>query len=77
MFKNRDYDFMDAEENAICQFAGISRKSLPDAFNSLVEHGLIEFEETEDEEKLWKVYTKPTFCYPRDWMNKQTKKRYG
>lgn len=77
IFKDRDYDFMDAEAKAICLFAGISRKSLPDAFNSLVEHGLIEFTETEDEEKLWKVHTKPIFCYPRDLMNKETKERYG
>ena len=77
VFKDRDYDFMDAAEEHICQLAGICRRSLPGAFASLTENYLTEPLETEEGAKLWKVFTVPQMYYKRDMLNEQTKNRYG
>ena len=69
--------FMDAEEAYICELAGISKKSLPSAYDNLIKHHIIEPLGLYEGGKVWKVFVKPTQHYDRDWLNKQLKKRYG
>ena len=77
IYKGRKYDFMDAEEAYICELAGISKKSLPDAYRSLIKNHIIEPLGLYEGRKVWKVFVKPTQHYKRDWLNSELKKRYG
>jgi len=77
IYKDRKYDFMKADESIICELAGISKKSLPDAYKSLVHHYFIEPLEFYEGRKVWKVFVKPTQHYKRDWLNSELKKRYS
>ena len=77
IYKGRKYDFMDAEEAYICELAGISKKSLPSAYDNLIKHHIIEPLGLYEGRKVWKVFVKPTQHYKRDWLNSELKKRYG
>ena len=77
IYRNRKYDFMDAEEAYICELAGISKKSLPSAYDNLIKHHIIEPLGLYEDRKVWKVFVKPTQHYNRDWLNSELKKRYG
>ena len=77
IYKERKYDLLNAEESIICEFAGVSRKSLDSAYNSLLDHKFIDIWDTHKGRIMWKIFTVPTETYPRDWLNKKTKERYG
>ena len=77
IYKGRKYDFMDADEPIICEFAGISKKALPNAYKSLAQHYFIELLGFYGGRKVWKVLVNPTKYYKRDWLNRKLKKRYG
>ena len=68
---------MNAEEANICEFAGISKKSLPNAYRSLIKNHIIEPLGLYEGRKVWKVFVKPTQHYKRDWLNSELKKRYS
>jgi len=76
IYKNRKYDFMDADESVVYEMAGISKRSLPEAYESLAQHYLIEPLESHEDGKVWKLFTKPFHCYKRDTLNDQVKERY-
>ena len=77
IYRDRDYDFMNAEESIICEFAGISRRSLSDAYESLVSQDLIKFLGVDDGKRVWKVFVKPKEYYKRDWLNQESERRYS
>ena len=77
IYKERKYDFLDADESIICEFAGINPRSLDTAYNSLVDHNFIDYYDTWKGRIIWKVFNGPTETYSRDWLNKKIKERYG
>ena len=67
-YKNREYDYCDAEKDILADYAGINGYSLSSALDSLEENCLIESIENDD---MWRVYIKSkdmTF-FKRDYLN--------
>jgi len=77
IYKGRKYDFMNAEEANICELAGITKKSLPNAYRSLITNHIIEPLGLYEGRKACKIFVTPTQHYKRDWLNSELKKRYG
>jgi hypothetical protein len=77
IYQDRDYDFMNAEEQNICELAGINRRSLFDAYESMISNNFIELLGVDEGRKTWKVFTTPSQYYKRDWLNKKMGQRYS
>jgi hypothetical protein len=68
IYRDREYDFCEAEINIMVEYSGISRRSIQNALNDLHEKKLIE--------PLvncygWKVFLRPVHKYKRDFLNKE------
>jgi hypothetical protein len=74
LYTSRQYDFMDAEDEVICRFAGITTRSLQGAYGSLSDHHFISPLRIAGR-KVWEVYISPPKFYRRDWLNKRLPKR--
>ena len=72
VFANRDFDFCNANYSKLAEYAGIARRSVTAAMNSLVDGCLLE-SATEHE---WKVYVRPPKRFRPSYLNSQIKKRY-
>jgi len=76
IYKYRNYDFLSAEPEAIAEFSGICKKSIPSAFQSLTNNYFIEPIGMVDGRKTYKIYTRPPRTF-KAYMNKQARKRYN
>lgn len=74
IYKGRQWDFCEAETSIMAQYAGIDRKSISVALNSLKENFLIE--ELENYYG-WKVYLHPQCSYKISFLNKNAIRRMG
>jgi len=72
-YKFREFDFCEAEQGKLCEYAGIAPRSYWQAINNLIEHCLIQ--RIEEEEGKYKVYLHPPRIYKRAYMNKQIMER--
>ena len=77
IYRCREYDFVDADESIICEFAGITKRSLAAAYKSLTDNYFIKPVEPDGDKKLWELEIIPLFYYTRDSLNDRTKERYG
>ena len=68
---------MNAEEANICELAGITKKSLPNAYRSLITNHIIEPLGLYEGRNACKIFVTPTQHYKTDWLNSELKKRYG
>ena len=75
IYRNRKYDYLSADHEAIAEFSGVSMKSIPSAFNSLKKHFFMEPIGIIDDRDTWKLLTQPPYIYT-EHMNKQARKRY-
>lgn len=76
VFKDRDYDFCEAEKSNLAEYAGIARRSMTSALRDLEENFLIEpLEESEG----WKVFlrSKNNTYWKRDFLNSEIRKHQG
>ena len=69
VYANRDYDLSNPDQDVMCEYAGISHRSLYDALESLEEHDLIEKTDPYDGQDTWKVFRLPSKIYKRDYLN--------
>ena len=76
LYPSREYDFMDADDEIICELSGITTRSLKEAYRSLSDRYFISSVKVMGR-KLWKVHIKPSFIYKREYLNKHMIKRYG
>lgn len=72
VYAERPFDFCEAEERIICEYAGISRNSLHSARVAL-EHA--EFIEWDSDNACWRVYRRPHSNFKRGYLNSQLEKR--
>jgi hypothetical protein len=77
IYRFREYDFVDADESIICEFAGVSKRSLAAAYKSLTDNYFIKPVELDGDKKLWELAIIPHYYYRRDSLNDRTKERYG
>jgi len=69
-FKDRKWELCEAQKDLLIEYAGITRRSLPAALNSLYHESLIEDYAYEDEIfEGWKVIVRPQVLYKRDYLN--------
>lgn len=71
-FKNREFDFCEAEPSILCEYAHISRRSYNEAINDLEKHFLIK-----SDKGKFLVYLRPPMYYKRDGLNKTLIKKRG
>lgn len=76
VYRNRKYDFLCAEPEAIAEYAGISKKSISSAFQSLKNHFFIEPIGMVDGRETWKLFTQPPSIF-NAYMNKQAREKYN
>ena len=69
IYANRDHDLSNPDPDVMCEYAGISHRSLYDALDSLEEHDLIEKTDPYDGQDTWKVFRLPPRSYKRDYLN--------
>ena len=67
VYRERQWNFCEVGKSILAEYAGISRRSIPEAFNSLKENCLIEEQE---DNYGWKVYLHPTCSYKISYLNK-------
>lgn len=73
-FKDREYDFCEAEPRVLCEYAHIAPRSYSEAIADLQKHEMIKAIGG----GKFMVYLRPPMMYKRDWLNRQTlKKRRG
>jgi hypothetical protein len=68
-FKDRDFEFCDADKKVLQEFSGLSLKSVYNGLKSLADTCLIE-----SEGDMWKIFVRPDISYKRDFLNKETQK---
>ncbi len=75
IFKERDYDFCEAEKSIMAEYAGIARRSLPVALKNLEENFLIE---STNEPLGWKVFlrSRGNRIFLREYLNTKIGKTY-
>jgi len=76
VYKNRKYDFVNADPEAIAEFSGVCKKSISSAFQSLQEHHFMEPIGMIDGCESWKLFTIPPLIYKAPYLNEQARKRY-
>ncbi len=69
IFANRDHDLSSPDQDVMCEYAGISHRSLYDALESLEEHSLIEKTDPYEGQDTWKVFRLPPQIYKHDYLN--------
>jgi hypothetical protein len=79
VYRERDFDFCEAEPLQLALHAGISRQSLAPALEDLLACDLIEALDRDPGGHvfLWKVFFKTQSWFPRDALNKKIEERYG
>ena len=75
VYKDREYDFLNADPEAISEYSGVCKKSIPSAFQALTENCFIEPIGMVDGRETWKLFTQPQNTYTT-YMNEQARKRY-
>jgi len=76
-YQNRDYDLCSADPALMCELAGITRKSYPDAMNQLRQRFLIECASNDDDgRQQWKVFLSPPKIYKPEYLNDETQKSF-
>jgi Helix-turn-helix domain len=76
VYKGREYDFLNADPEAIAKYSGVNKKSIFSAFQSLENHYFMEPIGVVDGRKTWKLFTQPPFTF-NTYMNKQVKEKYN
>jgi len=76
VYRNRKYDFSNAEPEAIAKFSGVCKGSISSAFQSLESHYFMEPIGMMGGRETWKLFTQPPYIYTT-YMNKQARKRYN
>jgi hypothetical protein len=84
-YRDRQFDFVNMDFEVMAEYAGISKRSLDSALQSLLDHNLLdEVEEAEEygwpfdsEFPTWAVYVDPEYRYRTEYLNERTTKRYG
>ena len=76
IYKERGYDFCEAEKGNLVKYAGIARRSLTRALRDLEENFLIE---PQEENEGWKVFlrSKNNTYWKRDYLNSEIGKHQG
>ncbi len=70
VFRNRTCDYCEADNGILSEFAGISRRSVPETIQDLKRHHLIERILPNDTcISGWKVYLHPPRYYKRSYLN--------
>lgn len=75
VYRDRKWDFCEAELGILAEYAGITRRSVYDALKSLENHHLIE-EFTDEDMDGWKVFLQPPMIYKRGYLNEKTMSKY-
>jgi len=75
VYRDRKYDFLNAEPEAIAEYSGISERSISSAFQSLMKCYFIESLGTIDNRMTWKLFKQPPRIF-NDYLNEQVRKRY-
>lgn len=84
-YRDRRFDFVNMDFEVMAEYAGISKRSLDSALQSLLDHNLLdEVEEAEEygwpfdsEFPIWAVYVDPEYRYKTEYLNERTTERYG
>jgi len=76
LYKNREYDFVDADIDILTEYAGISKQSVRPALNKLKECFLIEDTHSLEcsNRTTWKIFSIPPQYFNRDYLNNINKK---
>ncbi len=79
VYRERDFDYCEADPLQLVLHAGISRQSLEAALRSLEKNNLVQVADRDPSGHpwLWRVYFKTKSWYPRDLLNDRIAKRYG
>ncbi|MFH2061064.1 MAG: helix-turn-helix domain-containing protein [Pseudomonadota bacterium] len=78
VFWEREFDFVDADDDILAEYAGIGINSLNSAISDLEEHFLIEkTEPIAGSRKTFKVFRTPPMRYTPEGMNRKIAKRNG
>ena len=72
-FRDREYDFCEAEQRVLCEYANIASRSYREAIADLEKYHMIKA--VEEEEGKFMVYLHPPIYYKRDSLNKRIMKR--
>lgn len=72
-FANRRWELCGAEVGQLARFAGIDRRSIADAIQSLQKNFLIKAFIDENGDKAWKVYLIPEKYWKASYLNQQLK----
>jgi len=75
-YKEREYDFVNAERDVLNDHAGIHGSTFYKALHSLQENYFIEDIGINGGYKTWKVFLRPKRGYEAEYMNKLVLKRY-
>lgn len=75
VYNDRKYDFLSADPEAIAEYSGVCKKSIPPAIKALTDNYFIEPIGMVDGRITWKLFTQPPNTFADD-MNKQARKRY-
>ena len=73
----REFDFLDADCEIIAEMSGITKKSLREAYQSLIKNYFIEYIGKVDGRDTWKLFVQPSTTYKPNWLNDKLKKRYA
>jgi hypothetical protein len=76
LYPDRKYDFIDAEDEIVCKFSGITKRSLQNAYESLHKHHFVSPLRVAGR-RVWKTYIYPPKHYKREWLNQRIENRYG
>jgi len=74
-YKSREYDLCEADNTVLCEYAGITSRSLNSALKSLEDNFLIE----NDSDSSWRVYlrTKDHTTWKRSYLNEKIQRAYN
>lgn len=70
-FRDREYDFCEAEPRTLCEYANIAARSYREAIADLEKHELLKI----NEDGKFMVYLHPQKIYRREFLNKRVMKR--
>lgn len=76
-FKNREFDFCEAEPSALCEYAHISRRSYSEAIKDLKKRFMIKSDKDSEGKPRFLVYLHSPMYYNRDILNKILIKKRG
>lgn len=71
-YKERKWDFLSADMDAMAECAGIGNRSVSDALDNLEQCNLIQYVGG----GVWRVFTEPPKYYKRDFLNEKVAERY-